>query len=182
MNRSRLGGFDLLAQDAADHAYREVMRWRDQAFGDSPIECLFFVALWAEARKQQRTINDICPVSDRLPLDTARAIVRRMGNPLNSAFIERQVQLAGWRVDFVLHYPAPGNEFDAAGEIVLSRLIVECDGHDFHERTKEQAARDRGRDRAAQHAGLPILRFTGSELWNDPMSCADAVLAFMERS
>jgi very-short-patch-repair endonuclease len=59
--------------------------------------------------------------------------------------------------------------------------MTRCDGHAFHERTKEQAKRDRSRDRGAQLHGLPIFRFTGSEIWNDPMGCADEVLEFMER-
>lgn len=182
MNRSRLGGFELLAQEAADHAFREVMLLRDRAFGDSPIECLFFAALVTEARKRHRTITDICPVTDRLPLPDAQDGVSRMGDIRGTAFVERQVQIAGWRVDFVIHHPDFSLGPDDAGWPMLTRLLIECDGHDFHERTKEQAARDRARDRAAQHAGLPILRFTGSELWNDPMFCADAVLAFMERA
>ena len=54
-------------------------------------------------------------------------------------------------------------------------IAVECDGHDFHERTKEQAKSDRSRDRAVQAAGLKILRFTGSEIHNDPFGCAAEV-------
>lgn len=52
------------------------------------------------------------------------------------------------------------------------RLAVEVDGHDFHERTKEQAARDRSRDRALLANGWQVLRFTGSEVWRDPDRCA----------
>lgn len=50
-------------------------------------------------------------------------------------------------------------------------LFVECDGHDFHEKTKEQAARDRKRDRDLQSLGINVLRFTGSELHRDPEGC-----------
>lgn len=39
--------------------------------------------------------------------------------------------------------------------------VIECDGHEFHERTKRQAARDRSRDRAIQAFGYRIFRFTG---------------------
>lgn len=52
------------------------------------------------------------------------------------------------------------------------RIFIECDGHDFHERTKEQAAHDRRKDRAIQAAGVPILRFTGMEIYADPCGCA----------
>ena len=57
----------------------------------------------------------------------------------------------------------------AAGvELVLLRTP---DGHDFHERTREQAAHDRSRDRYFQAAGLTLLRFTGSELHGDVDRC-----------
>ena len=53
---------------------------------------------------------------------------------------------------------------------------MECDGHDFHERTKAQAAHDKTRDRALQARGLKVLRYTGSEIWADPFGCALDVL------
>ena len=54
-------------------------------------------------------------------------------------------------------------------------IAVECDGHDFHERTKEQAKRDRKRDRDLQAMGLRVLRFTGSEIFRDAAGCAESV-------
>ncbi|HEY3234628.1 MAG TPA: DUF559 domain-containing protein [Polyangiaceae bacterium] len=54
-------------------------------------------------------------------------------------------------------------------------LIVEVDGHAFHERTKEQAARDKSRDRAMLAAGYKVMRFTGSEVWNTPVKCVEEV-------
>jgi hypothetical protein len=56
------------------------------------------------------------------------------------------------------------------------KAAVECDGHDFHERTKEQAARDRKRDRDLQAAGYLILRFTGSEINKDPAAVAREIV------
>ena len=61
------------------------------------------------------------------------------------------------------------------------KLVVEVDGHDFHERTKEQAARDKSRDRAMLAAGYHVMRFTGSEVWRDPNRCASEVQSFMRR-
>jgi len=52
-----------------------------------------------------------------------------------------------------------------------SPVAIELDGHDFHERTKEQAAKDKSRDRDLQAAGWRVLRFTGSEVWRDPKRC-----------
>lgn len=57
------------------------------------------------------------------------------------------------------------------------RLAIEVDGHDFHERTKEQAAADKQRDRALAMAGYRVIRFTGSEIYADPN---DAVVECMD--
>lgn len=78
-----------------------------------------------------------------------------------SVLLEYQKTELDWRADFVLSVPTYGTK----------KVIIECDGHAFHAATKEQAAKDRSRDRAAQAAGYTILRFTGSELYRDPLKC-----------
>jgi very-short-patch-repair endonuclease len=175
----KLGGFELLASDASDYAHRKVMMLRDMAFGDSPIEQLFAAALMTVAEWQSRSVSWVQQFGPDYPLEEAKHGVAMMGMPSTTAFIEKQVQVAGWRVDFLIHYPLLGAP-DVDGWPVLGKLIVECDGHAYHERTKEQAARDRQRDRVAQHQGLPVFRFTGSEIWNDPVGCADEVLQYIE--
>lgn len=82
-----------------------------------------------------------------------------------------QHRLLGCRVDFAVLF----NAKNGAGLVA-----VECDGHDFHERTKEQAARDRSRDRTFLLAGIPLLRFTGSEIWRDPYACARQISSLIE--
>jgi very-short-patch-repair endonuclease len=49
----------------------------------------------------------------------------------------------------------------------------------YHERTKEQARHDRERDRFMQTRGCRVFRFTGSELYRDPMRCALEVDQFL---
>lgn len=56
------------------------------------------------------------------------------------------------------------------------RIVVECDGHAFHERTREQSTRDKRRDRFFAEQAYTVLRFTGSEIWADPVACAEDVL------
>ena len=58
---------------------------------------------------------------------------------------------------------------------VHARVVVEIDGHDYHERTKEQAKRDRLRDRMLTQAGYVVFRYTGSEIYNDPELPAEEV-------
>lgn len=54
-------------------------------------------------------------------------------------------------------------------------LVVELDGHDFHERTKEQATRDKSRDRELARKGWRPARFTGSEVYRNPRCVAEYI-------
>lgn len=45
-------------------------------------------------------------------------------------------------------------------------FIIECDGHDFHEKTKQQVMRDKERDREFIKNGYVVIRFTGAEIVN----------------
>ena len=74
-----------------------------------------------------------------------------------------QWPVLGYVADFVLITPE-------------AKFVIECDGHDFHERTKEQARHDRSRDRKMVEAGWLVMRFTGSEIWSNPFACAEQVI------
>ena len=63
---------------------------------------------------------------------------------------------------------------DQVRGIAPGPLVVEVDGHEFHERTKLQAARDRQRDRAMIAEGFRVVRFTGQEVYR-AAECADEV-------
>lgn len=99
------------------------------------------------------------------------------GNPRAEAYTDEtsyvylQAKVGQYRVDMLIH--------DASMPFELAHprwMVIECDGHDFHERTKEQARRDRQRDRYMQSQGLKVLRFTGSEIWEDPGKCAEEII------
>ncbi len=75
-----------------------------------------------------------------------------------------QVEIGSYRVDFLLSRVIVG------GRVV--HVAIECDGHEFHEKTKQQAARDKSRDRDLIARGITVLRFTGSEIWRDAAKCA----------
>ena len=83
-----------------------------------------------------------------------------------------QAQIAGCRVDFAIY------SGDLCGKWVM--VAIECDGHDFHEKTKEQVARDKSRDRALSAWGVSTLRFTGSEIFKDARACALEISAVLE--
>ena len=74
-----------------------------------------------------------------------------------------------FKVDFA--FGVPGDE--------TAKVFVELDGHDFHEKTKEQVERDKKRERAIVKTGIPVLRFSGREVWRDPDPCVKEALAFI---
>lgn len=81
-----------------------------------------------------------------------------------------QVRIGSYRVDFLLSLRGLRNF-----------LVVELDGHDFHERTKEQARHDRRRDRYMTARGLMVFRFTGSEIYRDVAACVGECIAHFWR-
>ena len=78
-------------------------------------------------------------------------------NATNLAIVP-QFNIGRYRIDFVVVYGIDGS---------LKKVAIECDGHEFHERTKEQARRDRSRDRFLQSQNIPVFRFTGSEIFGN---------------
>lgn len=116
---------------------------------ESPIEALFLDALCACA------------------LDNGYDVQRQSSAPHSVIIVRTQQWIDQAQVDFVVRYPFYDQTFEA---------VVECDGHQFHEVTKQQAARDRKRDRDMQRAGYQVFRFTGSELNGAPRLCASEVI------
>lgn len=58
-------------------------------------------------------------------------------------------------------------------------IIVECDGHDFHEKTKKQVAYNNEREYAIKKAGYDILRFSGSQIYENPFKCANDIFDYL---
>lgn len=117
---------------------------------NSPIEALFFVAL--------------------------AAVVTSTSKEPHGLVVD--VRFGPYRVDCAL----VAYEFtaDDAGSLDEFAVGIELDGHEFHERTPDQAQRDKSRDRQLfRDYGVPVIRFTGSEVYRDPFACAeDAYKAF----
>lgn len=86
--------------------------------------------------------------------------------------VASQLQLENWRCDFAFFERHPNG--------TVTRIVVECDGHEYHERTKQQAARDRSRDRSMTALGWKVMRFTGSEIYKDADACADEIANLIE--
>lgn len=94
----------------------------------------------------------------------------RPGYGADQISICHQHQIGVFRVDFLV--TGYDYDFDAREVVRRGQVAVEVDGHEFHEKTKEQAQHDKARDREIQRAGYQVFRFTGSEVWRDPIGCA----------
>lgn len=161
------GGLDKLIRSiTADIAGRIEFNYkRMEANWDSPIEHLFHTAISLELEhtwlcRAQFTKEELESGPDKNK-DHLIGIL--------DFWIERQVILLDWPVDFVIWIASMPDK----------KLVVECDGHEFHERTKEQAKRDRERDRRLQKAGYRVFRFTGSEIWRNAHKCAHEAIDWL---
>jgi very-short-patch-repair endonuclease len=115
---------------------------------DSPIESLF--------------LESFCYLAEEC---YGYAVSDRLGDGLIK--VVPQLMISKMRVDF-------GIEYEFHGEKI--KLAVECDGHEWHDRNKQQATRDKRRDRVAARLGWLVQRFTGSELNESAAQCAFEIL------
>lgn len=80
---------------------------------------------------------------------------------ITDAKVTPQVPVGPYRADFIVY-------------VADKRLAVECDGAAYHA-TPEAVQRDKRRDRFFVSQGIPVMRFTGKEIQDDPRRCAAEV-------
>lgn len=150
--------------DAVVARRRSQQSFYDQVFSlcESPIERLFLCAL--ELEFHLKASQTPCP-----------ALIGP--SPDYDFVVQPQYELSTFRVDVAVRRLIGQNDPRA-----VPVLVVELDGHEFHERTKEQAQRDKSRDRQLQALGWKVLRFTGTEVYRDPRACALEVVRVLESS
>lgn len=129
---------------------------RMQAYTESPIEDLFVVGLLSA--------DNYAPEGESLSFEARQeeyGAIRAASK--DGITVWPQASVGPYRADFLLRQHKSGKE---------RWLAVECDGHAFHQRTKGQVATDKKRDRYFAQRQLPLIRFTGSEIYADPEDCA----------
>lgn len=145
-------------------SFEENFRWVAE-FCESPIERLMLLGLMADSQ-----------VGHPFRVEAFRS--RESGDLQKVSIWEQsglwllpQINIGPYRADLVL-----------VNNLLRPRqiIIIECDGHHFHEKTKEQAARDKQRDRYFFCEGYTVLHFTGSEIYRDARECAQQVLALVK--
>lgn len=109
-------------------------------------------------------------------------------------WMDEEVDLAFYRYALIPQYDVHSNGklyradfvFDSsensAPDIAYAKdfkLIVECDGHDFHKITKDQVVKDNDRDFDLKSAGYDVLHFSGTQIYQNPTECALKVLKYI---
>lgn len=154
-----------LFRESAEMAV-EKLPWQWVNYCQSQIEKLMLLALWSRGVWTESIKFAQAPV--------LKMMIEDANHPDNlSSILAPQVQVGPYRVDFLIAMRRRLHHRD----VIL--FAVECDGHDFHERTKAQAAKDKARDRYLAAEGITVLRYTGSEIWRDAGACADDVLGIL---
>lgn len=121
---------------------------------ESPIEQLMALALYTKS--QSWVVSNRC---NKLNLDIVD--IQTQGEVVSSSGKK-------YRADFIIPV------FDLKTHNSKC-FVIECDGHEFHEKTKQQAMRDKQRERALVEKGYVVVRFSGSEIYKNPNACAEEV-------
>ena len=160
MSASEDAKIRAIADDWAAAAREDFMDGytRENGRCESPIERVLFAALWCIVMRERDEPEQPWGFPDQ-PYEPASE--KRDGK-----WLYPQAKVLKYRVDFLI---------EVWWKKQVQLIVIECDGHDFHERTKEQAAHDKSRDREMTLAGFKVLRFTGAEIWADAITCADQI-------
>ena len=60
------------------------------------------------------------------------------------------------------------------------KLVIECDGYEFHQKTKQQVDNDNQREYDLKMNGFQILRFSGTEIYKFPLETANKIVKFIK--
>ena len=91
-------------------------------------------------------------------------------NPLIFASLDVQYRTPSYTIDFLL------SSTDNFIDNLKNKLGIEIDGHEWHEKNKEQAASDKKRERDLLLGNIHIIRYTGSEAYTNPEKCVEESL------
>lgn len=88
---------------------------------------------------------------------------------------EINVENKKYRVDFFIpveYYKKTKDGFEVQKHV---NFIVEADGHEFHQKTKEQVERDNERNRTLQRNGYEVIHFSGTEIYHKTHQCVSEI-------
>ena len=96
----------------------------------------------------------------------------------HSFLFETQEEVITKGNKYICDFMVYGLNFGYGCECDLERkVIIECDGYESHH-TKQQRNKDTERENNLKLAGYSFIRFTGSQIYNDPYKCVLQAIAF----
>lgn len=165
-NKIALNVYAFLDKAAVLHAASEESKFQTEMYSnlhdlgmESPIEHMFWIACHAQCAAQYHELNP-------------EPYVDKHGQPQVGAgiHIRPQAQIGKFRVDFLI------SQVGIGPDDILSPVIVELDGHAFHDKDKRQRSYEKARDRYLVREGFRVLHFTGSDVVADPFKVSHEVL------
>ena len=138
--------------------YREAVVGKDKKIAAAYREYSDFLNQWNE----MGTLSELSKYGGMTPIEKIMFLGLIWLRCATGATVIPQATIGDYRADFLIEFSG-------------RKIVVECDGHDFHEKTKAQAAHDRARDRYMQGLGYRVYRYTGSEIWKDVQKCVQEI-------
>ena len=89
---------------------------------------------------------------------------------MQAGFLDIKIDGRSIRVDMLMWIP----------EDDRCRIVVECDGFQYH-RQKASFVSDRRRDRALKAEGYEVLRYSGSEMFHNPVETGYDLFDYLEK-
>ena len=90
------------------------------------------------------------------------------------------VENKNYFADFVIEEFTVLNSNTSVSKYTLPKpLIIEVDGYDYH-KTKQQISNDYNREIDLKTQGYDIIRFTGTQVYNNPKSCIEQIYKYIE--
>lgn len=145
---------ELIWDCASDcKSYLEVINLDGALLDMTPIEQVLFIANDIFIYKMMSNIKTYLNL-------TSQETITVLGKNYRPDFIVKEMMVNG--VDFELK----------------KQVIIECDGYNYHS-SKQQRNNDTERENNLKLAGYSIIRFTGTQIHNNPYLCVMQALKFV---
>lgn len=122
-----------------------------------------------------------CLIGCESPIEQMLSLSLATLNFQFSMFINPDLQIIGVENQSKIEFKQGKYRVDFLIPVVFYKkihkcFVIECDGYEFHQKTKEQVAKDNKKTRELEKNGYTVIKFSGSEIFNSPELCAFEIL------
>lgn len=157
--------YDEIEDNIPDSISKEIYK-RVESYKNNLYDCLYM----CESPIEQLMAIELFDIEQKLSSISSNVEILGIANQ------EQIITKKGkYRVDFLLEIALKINN----KYMELLKIVIECDGHKFHNVTKEQVKKDNEENRELFTDGYYVLRFSGSEIFNDLQGCGKDIIKFI---